>query len=166
MKNKLHMLPRKRRRRSKTNYKKRLRLLKSGRPRLVVRKTNTKIIAQIVDYKPDGDKVITTTYSSDLSKLGWKGSYKNTPAAYLTGLLVAKKAKELKVGKVILDIGLHTPVKGSLVLSVAKGAIDGGINLPASEKVFPDQKRINGEHLKSEVQKQFKQIHTKLVGLK
>ncbi|EEZ92675.1 MAG: hypothetical protein BJBARM4_0725 [Candidatus Parvarchaeum acidiphilum ARMAN-4] len=35
----------------RTNYRKRLELLKSGIPRLVVRKTDKSVIAHIVEYK-------------------------------------------------------------------------------------------------------------------
>ena len=142
-------MPYRRRRLCKTNYKKRLLLLKSGKPRLVVRKTNTKLIAQIVKYEHDGDVVVTSASSADLVKLGWKGATKNIPAAYLTGLLIAKKAKEAKIKDVVLDIGLHTPVKGSRVFAVAKGAFDGGLNLPMSETIVPDESRLKGEHLKN-----------------
>ena len=44
-----------RRRQEKTNYVKRLALLKSKKPRLVVRKTNNSTISEIVEYKPSGD---------------------------------------------------------------------------------------------------------------
>ncbi|MEM4756409.1 MAG: hypothetical protein QW594_04745, partial [Candidatus Woesearchaeota archaeon] len=46
-----------RRRSGKTNYTKRLGLLKSGKPRLVVRKTNTAFIVQLVKHQPNGDQV-------------------------------------------------------------------------------------------------------------
>ena len=42
----------------RTNYRKRLELLKSGIPRVVVRKTDKSVIAHIVQYSEEGDKTI------------------------------------------------------------------------------------------------------------
>ena len=94
----------KRRHNGKTNYKKRLALVKSGKPRLVVRKTNNRIIVQVITYERPGDKVITSATSVQLKKYGWAGN-KNIPSAYLTGLLCGMRAKEAKVQSAILDIG-------------------------------------------------------------
>ncbi len=83
-----------RKRKGKTNYKKRLNLLLSNKPRLVIRKTLTNTIAQIVNYDENGDKTIISAKSSELTKIGWKMNTGNIPAAYLTGMLLAKKSKE------------------------------------------------------------------------
>ena len=42
---------------SKTDYHRRLRLLKSGLPRAVVRVSNTQITCQLTNYSKEGDKV-------------------------------------------------------------------------------------------------------------
>ncbi|MEM1578862.1 MAG: 50S ribosomal protein L18 [Archaeoglobaceae archaeon] len=136
-----------RRREGRTNYRKRLKLLMSKKPRLVVRITNRRIIAQIVNYKPEGDHVILTVDSSELLNLGWKGDLNNTPAAYLTGLLIGKKALEKGVESAILDIGLRSPSKGARVFAVLKGAIDAGLEVPHSAEILPDESRIHGEHI-------------------
>ena len=68
-----YKVPLRRRREGKTNYRKRLKLLLSGRPRLVVRVTNNRVIAQIVEYDPKGDKVVVGVDSSMLREYGWKG---------------------------------------------------------------------------------------------
>jgi large subunit ribosomal protein L18 len=97
----------KRRRKKKTNYKKRLALLKSEKTRLVIRKSISNISIQFVNFDPKGDKTIVTVISTELKKLGWtKGG--NIPAAYLTGLLAGKRAKEKKIQEAILDLGLQT----------------------------------------------------------
>lgn len=140
-------VPYRRKREGKTNYKKRLELLKGERHRLVIRKTNKHIILQLVDYHPDGDKVIVGVSSKKLEGMGWQHSAKNTPACYLTGLLLAKLAKEKKVTDAILDLGLQTPLKGSRLYAALKGAIDGGLAIPASDEVFPAEDRIAGKHL-------------------
>ena len=89
----LQILAYRRKREGRTNYKRRLALLKSRKPRLVIRKTNTQIILQIVEYQPDGDKILCGTSSLSLKKLGWSYSCKSLPACYLTGLLLGSKAK-------------------------------------------------------------------------
>ncbi len=136
-----------RRREGKTNYRKRLKLLLSRKPRFVVRITNRRIITQVVEYHPDGDLVRITVDSSKLRDFGWKGSLDNTPAAYLTGLLLAKKALEMGFKEGVLDIGLRTPSKGSRVFAALKGMIDGGVSIPHSPEIFPDESRIKGEHI-------------------
>ena len=92
-------IDKKRKRQRKTNYTKRLILLKGKFSRLVVRKTNKYIIAQIVDSHAAKDKVLYSTNSKELLKLGWpenkKGSLKSLSAGYLTGLLLGKKAKDI-----------------------------------------------------------------------
>ena len=135
-----------RRREGKTDYRKRLKLLLSKKPRLVIRKTNKYIIAQIISYHPDGDRVVVQAHSNELSSFGWKLSKKNLPAAYLVGLLIAKKAKG-KVSEVVVDIGLYPPIHGSRVFAVVKGALDGGLNINVSEEALPSMERIKGEHI-------------------
>lgn len=142
-----------RRRDGKTNFKRRLELLKGNKDRLVIRMTNTQIIIQVVRYLPDGDKVLLTSNSSNLKKHGWKYSFKSLPAAYLAGILAAKKAKEHKIKEAILDLGLQTPKHGSKIYAALKGVIDGGLNVPANEKAFPDDKRLSGEHIANHLEK-------------
>ncbi|MFA6073543.1 MAG: 50S ribosomal protein L18 [Candidatus Woesearchaeota archaeon] len=136
-----------RKRESKTNYRKRLELLKGKTDRLVIRKTNTQVIMQIVRYHEDGDKVLITTQSNELAKKGWKHSCKNIPATYLAGMLIAQKAKAAGLTKVIPDLGLQTPLKGSKLFAAIKGAIDNGLEMNAGEEIFPSDNRINGAHI-------------------
>src|SRR3989338_11578132 len=81
----------KRRLNKKTDYGQRLALLKSGLPRLVVRKTNNKILIQLVEFITSGDKTIAEASSLDLAPLGWKGHGGSVPAAYLAGGVGAGK---------------------------------------------------------------------------
>ncbi len=138
----------KRKREKKTNYKKRLKLLLSNKPRLVIRKSNRFIIAQIIDYNKAGDKTLVSASSLELSKLGWKLSKSNIPAAYLVGLLLGKKAKDKKIDQVILDTGFYSLVKGSKIFACLKGVVDAGLDIPHSENVLPSNERIRGEHIK------------------
>ncbi len=133
-----------RRREGKTNYKKRLALLKSGKPRLVIRVLNRQVIAQLVEFDPKGDRVLASATSHELRKFGWEGHPGNAPSAYLTGLLLGIRAKKKGYSEAILDIGLHTPVPGSNVYAALKGAVDAGLEIPHSEDVIPSEDRING----------------------
>ena len=141
-----------RRRENKTDYKARRILLTSGLPRIVVRRTNKYYILQAVESDEAQDKVLATITSKDLLKNGWDvkagGSLKSVPAGYLTGLLMAKK---LGKGKYIMDLGMARTFKGGRVFSVIKGLVDGGLDIPANEKVFPTEERLNGEHLKDDI---------------
>lgn len=164
-----YTVPHKRKRQGKTNYKKRLELLKGRKHRLVLRKTNTQIIAQVVEYKPDGDKVLLTISSKDLEKEGWKHSTKNASAAYLIGALAAKKATALKVKDALLDLGLHTPRRGITLFAALKGAKETGLNIPSSEDIYPSEERIKGEHVAhlekhKDITKDFEKIKSKIQG--
>jgi large subunit ribosomal protein L18 len=136
-----------RRRESRTDYKARRILLESGVPRIVMRMTNKYFILQAVESHEGQDKVLATVTSKDLLKNGWDekktGSLKSIPAGYLTGILMAKK---LAKGKYIMDLGMARTLKGGRVFSVVKGLIDGGLDIPANEEVFPSEDRLMGEH--------------------
>ena len=146
----MKLIPYRRKREGRTNYKKRLLLLKSRKARLVIRRTNKNIIAQIINYSPDGDKVICGVNSQELKKLGWAYSTKSIPAAYLTGKLLHHKMKTKKLDvqhEVIVDLGVHTPLKGSRIYAVVKGMKDAGMNIPASDEIYPNEERITGNHI-------------------
>lgn len=157
-----------RKREGRTNYRKRLKLLISGSPRLVIRKTNKNILVQVVEYSDNGDKVIVTANSSELKKHGWNHATGNIPAAYLTGLLAAKKSLSKNKSDAIIDLGLQTPSKGSRIYATVKGAIDGGMNVPCSEEAFPSMERISAKHIddykKSAIAKDFDVLKAKLKG--
>ncbi len=156
-------IPYRRKREGKTNYKKRLELLKSSKPRLVIRRTNKNIIAQLIEYHPDGDKIIIGLTSKRLEKMGWKHDKKNIPAAYLTGLLLGKEANKKGIKEAILDIGLQTPHKGSRIYAALKGAIDAGMNIPSSEEVFPPEERLTGQHINDQITKDFEKIKEQII---
>ncbi|MEM2282516.1 MAG: 50S ribosomal protein L18 [Candidatus Hadarchaeales archaeon] len=141
-----YRVPFRRRREGKTDYRKRLRLCLSGKPRLVVRLTNRRIICQIIKFDPKGDIVLASADSKELRKFGWKGGA-NTPAAYLTGLLCGKRALKAGVKETVLDLGLHSPTKGSRIFAALKGALDAGLSIPHDPEVLPPPERISGEHV-------------------
>ena len=148
-----YKMPLKRRRKLKTNYKKRLKLLLSGKPRLVVRKTNRYIIAQIVESKEAKDFTKIGITSRILKKFKWNYSFKNLPACYLTGLIIGKLALKNGIKEAILDIGLHKSTKGNRIYAVLKGALDAGLNIPHSKEVLPSEDRIRGEHIANYLEK-------------
>src|SRR3989344_7232280 len=142
-----------RRREGKTNYHKRLAMLKGDKLRLVVRKSLKNISAQIVEYHPDGDKVLVGVSSRQLEKLGWKVEKRNIPAAYLTGFMLGKKALAAKIKGAIADIGLQANIKGAKIYAVIKGAIDAGMEIPCDESVFPSADHLEGKAVAGSAEK-------------
>jgi|SRR3989344_3096951 len=136
-----------RKREGKTDYKQRFRLVKGQLPRLTVRKALKNITVQIIQYTPKGDKVLAQANTIELKKLGWKGATSNTPASYLCGMLIAKKAKDKKITQSITDIGQQTSVKGAIIYAAIKGANDNGLRVQCAETIYPDQERIKGTHI-------------------
>ncbi|KAI6164906.1 60S ribosomal protein L5 [Pisolithus thermaeus] len=149
--------------------------------RLVVRFTNKDIIVQIVYARLQGDFVLTAARSAELPRYGISHGLTNWTAAYATGLLCARRALT-KLGladkyegvtepdgtlkltepadeedaprpfKCYLDVGLKRTTTGHRVFGAMKGASDGGIFIPHSEKRFPgydpESKELDAEVLK------------------
>jgi len=150
---KIRIVAHRRRREGRTNYHKRLALVKSGKNRLVVRKTVKSLVCQIVDYKHKGDLTLVSASTKDLSEFGWNGGTGKLPSSYLVGYLCAMRAKDKKPGEVILDIGLQRSTKGSRIYAALKGAVDGGLNIPFSEDILPSEERIRGLHIQAVAEK-------------
>lgn len=136
-----------RKRQGKTDYQKRLKLLMTEKPRLVVRKSLKNILLQVIEYHPAGDKVVLSASSQELRKLGWKAGANNLPAAYLCGYLLGKKALSRKIGACVLDIGMQSSIKKGSLFAALKGAVDAGLDVPHSENIFPEEDRIKGAHI-------------------
>ncbi|MFB6192364.1 MAG: 50S ribosomal protein L18 [Haloarculaceae archaeon] len=142
-----YTVPMRRRREARTNYHQRLRLLKSGKPRLVARKSNQHTRAQLIVTGPQGDETVASATSNDLAEYGWEAPTGNLPAAYLTGLLAGYRAREAGLAEAVLDIGLNTATPGNKVFAVQEGAIDAGVEVPHNEDVFAEWPRTRGEHI-------------------
>ena len=142
-----YAVPYRRRREGRTDYKLRRALVRSGRPRAVVRLTNKYLIVQVSEAEAKGDVVRASANSKELSKLGWKGGAGNLPAAYLTGVLAARRAVAHGVKEAVLDIGLRGPTKGSRIFAALKGLSDSGLVVPHSDDSLPPMDRINGSHI-------------------
>ena len=139
-----------RRRDGETDYRRRLKLLRSGKSRAVVRVSNTRVVCQLTNWDIKGDKVEVSTTGDDLvSKYGWPedASRKNLPACYLTGFALGKIALAAGHDQAVLDIGLAASASGSRVFAALKGMVDAGLDIPHGESVLPDDERINGAHI-------------------
>merc|ERR1712166_327599 len=166
----------KRRRQCKTDYYARRRLVQqdknkydSKKYRLVVRRTNTKFITQIIFSTMTGDRVLCAAESSELKAHGLSAGLTNYASAYVTGLLLARRLLK-QVGlndlykatsdvngeyfnvdddvdddkrpfKALLDVGLQRTTTGARLFGVLKGACDGGLNVPHKTKRFPGYSR-------------------------
>jgi len=141
-----------RRREQKTNYLKRLKFLKSGTPRVVLRRTNKYFIAQYVESFEAKDSVKVGLNSSMLLSYGWPktktGSLKSIPAAYLTGVLMGKKIQESKLTVPIMDLGLQRVLAKSRLQSFIKGLVDSGLDIAHRKEVLPATDRVEGKHMK------------------
>jgi len=158
-------MPFKRRRLGKTDYRKRLKMLLSKKPRLVVRKSLKYVRVQIIEFDKVGDKTLVAASSEELKKHGWRFVYDNVSAAYLTGLLVGKKAVKKGIKEVVLDAGLYPSTAGSRIYTVVRGAVDAGLKVPVAENVLPKEERIKGLHIASYLEK-FKNLPEELEKIK
>jgi large subunit ribosomal protein L5e len=177
-----------RRREGKTDYRARIRLItqdknKYSTPkyRMIARKTNKDIIAQIAYATIQGDRIVTAAYAHELPRYGIKLGLTNYAAAYATGLLLARRhltsiglaskyqgkvdadgadytvepSEGPRPFKALLDVGLARTTTGARIFSVMKGALDGGINVPHSVKRFAgyntESKKLNPESLKKHI---------------
>jgi large subunit ribosomal protein L18 len=136
-----------RRREVRTDYHQRLRLLKSGKPRLVARVSNKHVRAQLASPGPDGDEIHAAASSEDLSEYGWEAPTGNLPSAYLTGYLAGLRAIDAGLTEAVLDLGLNTATPGNKAFAVQEGAIDAGLEIPHSDSVLADWSRNRGEHI-------------------
>jgi large subunit ribosomal protein L5e len=168
---KRYQLNLRRSREGKTDYYARVRLVRQDKNkyntpkyRLVVRRTNTDIIAQIAYSRVEGDYVMASAYSHELPKFGIKCGLTNYAACYATGLLLARRlltklnladtykgADEVdgsyfmvdeaddapRPFRAFLDVGLAPTTTGARIFGVLKGAVDGGLAVPHNHKRFP-----------------------------
>merc|ERR1719223_152876 len=132
--------------------------------RLVFRRTNRDLIMQVVAADMDHDRIIASAYSHELPRYGVKAGLTNYAAAYCTGLLLARRVlQKMNLDKAYegnldvngehcmvednedgpgafracLDVGLARTTTGAKVFGAMKGAADGGLDIPHSEKRFP-----------------------------
>lgn len=156
-----------RRRRGETDYRRRLKLLRSGAPRAVVRVSNTQTIAQLAIYDEGGDQIIANASGEGLvKKYGWPEgiSRKSVPASYLVGYALGKAAVAAGKSEAVLDIGLAASSPGSRVFAALKGMVDAGLNIPHGDAVIPSDDRLNGAHIDDSVSKAVEKTKAKIEG--
>lgn len=141
-------VPFRRRREGKTNYHRRLILVRSRRNRLVIRCSLKHTIVQVSESHVKGDKVLAVATTKHLSKnYGWNYNTGNLPASYLAGYLCGLRAKKAGVEDAILDVGIL--VHDNRVKAAFKGFLDAGIKIPYDQKWFGKSldERITGKHI-------------------
>ncbi|KAJ4894570.1 60S ribosomal protein L5-1 [Raphanus sativus] len=130
--------------------------------RFVVRFTNKDIVAQIVSASIAGDIVKASAYAHELPQYGLTVGLTNYAAAYCTGLLLARRVLKMlemdaeyegnveatgedfsveptesrRPFRALLDVGLIRTTTGNRVFGALKGALDGGLDIPHSDKRF------------------------------
>jgi len=148
----------------------------SPKYRMIVRFSNTDVTCQIAYARLEGDVVVSAAYSHELPRYGVKVGLTNYAAAYCTGLLLARRTLQkfnldtIYEGnteingemynvededdgpgafRACLDVGLARTSTGAKVFAALKGAVDGGLDIPHSEKRFPgydnESKSLNAE---------------------
>ena len=140
----------KRRENGLTDYRRRLRLLRGDSLAQSSGSATPKATCQLVEYSPEGDRVLVEMKSSSLIKEhGWPNdaSRKSIPASYLTGYALGKKALASGVKSAVLDIGLAASSTGNRVYAALKGMVDAGLDIPHGEAVLPSEDRISGRHI-------------------
>lgn len=151
---------------NRTDYKKRIGLLKSGVPRIVFRKTNKYVTAQLVSSREAQDKVELGISSKVLSGYGWPAEFKNSlksiPASYLTGLLFGKTIENKKLQKPVVDFGMVRVLNKNKLFAFLKGLKDSGIDVACDEEHFPDEERISGKNMKADFSKHFNIVKSKI----
>lgn len=167
-----------RRREGKTDYQARKRLCfqdknkyDSKKYRFCVRRTNRRILCQIIYATIAGDRTMCAADSKELTRYGATAGQTSYAGAYATGLLCARRhLKNLKINiegntkvdgsvwKIAdqdfgdrrpfaanLDVGLVRTTTGNRVFGAMKGAADGGLAINHNEKRFPGFKVIKAE---------------------
>jgi large subunit ribosomal protein L18 len=146
-----------------------MKLLRGDVLRAVVRVSNTQVTCQLVEFGTGGDKIISSVTGQNLvDNYKWPAdaSKKSIPATYLVGMALAKKAILSGHKEAILDIGLAASSSGSRVFAALKGMIDGGLEIPHSDSVLPDEDRINGTHIDESLTKSVKATMKAIKGAK
>jgi len=161
-------IQKKRRNENKTDYLKRIKLLKSGRPRICFRKTNAYLNAQYIESKEAQDKVILGLTSQKLMEYGWpkeaKGSLKSSSASYLLGILIGKKIIEKKFENPVVDFGMTKIIHKNNAFAFLNGLKDAGLKIKCDKENFPDENRIKGEHMKNKIP--FEKIKSQIMNKK
>jgi large subunit ribosomal protein L18 len=138
-------VPHRRRREQKTDYQQRRKLLKSGKPRAVVRTSNKNTTTHLAHFKREGDENTAQSVSNELEEYGWTHATGNIPAAYLTGFLTGIKTDKEEA---VLDLGIKEKKNGGRIFAAVQGMNDAGLKVSVGNEAVPSEERLNGEHIK------------------
>lgn len=145
-----------------------------------MRFTNKDITAQIISASIAGDMVLAAAYSHELPHYGLEVGLTNYAAAYCTGLLLARRVLKMlemdeeyqgnveatgedfsveptetrRPFRALLDVGLVRTTTGNRVFGALKGALDGGLDIPHSDKRFAGFSR-DGKQLDADVHRKY-----------
>ena len=140
----------------------------------ITRSKHPKVLCQIIYATLNGDRVLCQAASTELRRFGLQTGFTNYASAYATGLLLARRLlkqlgmdtlyqgnnkidgerydvsekpnEERRPFKAVLDVGLVRTTNGNKVFGALKGACDGGLYIPHSNKRFPGfKKTADGE---------------------
>ncbi|WP_336294640.1 50S ribosomal protein L18 [Bartonella sp. CB169] len=111
-------------RRRARRVRRRIKMVSSDRLRLSVYRSNQNIYAQIIDDLRGCTLVSASTLEESLKKTLKSGSDKE--AAFAVGKLIAERAKEVGVNKVVFDRGAY--VYHGRVRALAEAAREGGLS--------------------------------------
>jgi large subunit ribosomal protein L18 len=157
-----------RRKLGKTDYGKRKKLLSGNSPRIVFRRTNRYVIAQYVTTKEARDNIEIGITSKNLEKYGWPkefaGSLRSITAAYLTGFLIGKKILKEKKKVPIFDLGMISSAHKTRPYAFLKGLVDARLKIEHDKKIFPEEDRIKGKHLKENFTATYEKIKSNIEG--
>ena len=81
-------------------------------------------------------------------------------------MLEAKIAVKAGISSAVLDIGRVTPTSGGRAFATLKGLVDGGLDVPHSDDLYPDDGRISGAHISDKMAKDFEKVIKKIEGVK
>jgi len=155
----------------------------SPKYRFVVRFTNKDVICQVIYAKITGDFVLAAAYAHELKRYGFPVTHNTSyAAAYSTGLLLARRLlTKLKLAetyqgqktvdgnayhvapvagspapfRALLDVGLRRTTTGAKLFAALKGACDGGLDVPHSERRFvgysDEEKKLDAEVLRKHI---------------
>ncbi|XP_058101894.1 large ribosomal subunit protein uL18-like isoform X2 [Magnolia sinica] len=159
----------KRRREGKTDYRARIRLINQDK-----NKYNTPKYRFVVRFVSNN---LTTaiSFAHELPRYGLEAGLTNYAAAYCTGLLLARRVLKMlemddeyqgnveatgedfsveptesrRPFRALLDVGLIKTTTGNRVFGALKGALDGGLDIPHSDRRFAgfkkDDKQLDAE---------------------
>ena len=82
----------------------------------------------------------------------------------LAGYALAKRATAAGHDSAVLDIGLAASTRGNRVFAALKGMVDGGLDIPHSESVLPDESRLAGEHIDGKLAKAVEKTRKSIEG--